>query len=194
MRVMKHPLAVVLLLVPMVAWAWPWSIDMADQPAIEPQHPVRDGAMMPFPARSVPVTGIPTEYRNREETRELKNPFSANDADSIAEGRMLFKVYCAVCHGRAGAGGAQVGMKIGAIPLVDSYVQDFLTEGWIFGTITFGSALMPAYGIPSSRADRRGSNDLSVKERWHVVNYVRNAMMKEAEELATRSADAGQAR
>ncbi len=190
MRLMKHPLAVVLLLVPMAAWAWPWSIDMADQPAIEPQHPAQDGAMMPFPARSVPVSGIPTEYRSREETRELKNPNSPNDADSIAEGRMLFKVYCAVCHGPAGTGGAQVGTKIGAIPLVDPYVQEFLTEGWIFGTITFGSALMPAYGIPSSRADRRGSNDLSVEERWHVVNYVRNAMLKEAE--AIRTANAGQ--
>ncbi len=53
---------------------------------------------------------------------------------------------------------------------------------------------MPAYGIPSARADRRGSNDLSVEERWHVVNYVKNAMMKEAQELATRTADSGQAR
>jgi S-disulfanyl-L-cysteine oxidoreductase SoxD len=193
MRLMKHPLAVVLLLVPMAAWAWPWSTDMADQPAIEPQHPVVDGAMMPFPARSVPVTGIPTPYRNREETRELENPYRPTDAASIAEGRMLFKIYCATCHGPAGTGGAPVGLKIGAIPLVDTYVQDFLTEGWVFGTITFGSALMPAYGIPSSRADRRGSNDLSIEERWHVVNYVKNAMLKEAQAMSTRTAEAGQA-
>ncbi len=191
MRLMKHPIAVVLLLIPMVAWAWPWSVDMADQPAIEPQHPV-NGAMMPFPMRSIPVGGIPTSYKSREETRELKNPFRPTDAASIAKGRTLFNIYCAACHGKAGVGNAPVGMKIGAIPLVDTYVQEFLTEGWVFGTITFGSALMPAYGVPSARDDRRGSNDLSVEERWHVANYVKNAMLKEAN--ANRTADAGQVR
>ncbi len=190
MRMLKYQVAVVAILFPMIAWAWPWSTDMADQPAIEPQHPVVDGQMMPFPKRSVPVTGIPTPYKNREETRELRNPFSPTDAASIAEGRTLFKIYCAVCHGPAGTGGAPVGMKIGAIPLVDTYVQDFLTEGWVFGTITFGSALMPAYGIPTSRADRRGSNDLSVEERWHVANYVKNALLRDAETI--RTADAAQ--
>jgi len=32
---------------------------------------------------------------------------------------------------------------------------------------------MPAYGKPGEGG---GSNDLSVEERWHVVNYVRHAL------------------
>lgn len=190
MRILKFKIILIAMLFPVVAWAWPWSVDMADQPAIEPQHPVVDGEMMPFPLRSVPVTGIPTSYASREETRELENPYSPDDAASINEGRMLFTIYCAACHGRAGAGNAPVGLKIGAPPLLDTYFQEVLTEGWVFGTITFGSALMPAYGIPASRSDQRGSNDLSVEERWHVVNYVRNAMVEEAERNSTRTAGA----
>ena len=65
---------------------------------------------------------------------------------------------------------------IGAIPLTDAYVQKQLTEGWIFGTITFGGAVMPPYGVPGGKA---GSNDLSVEERWHVVNYMRHALVNE---------------
>jgi hypothetical protein len=68
---------------------------------------------------------------------------------------------------------------------VDSYVQENLTEGWIFGTITFGSYVMPAYGVPStkpgSNGKRLGSNDLTVEERWDVVNYVRHQLVKDGQ-------------
>jgi len=35
---------------------------------------------------------------------------------------------------------------------------------------------MPAYGVPNEQG---GSNDLSVEERWHVVNYLKNGLLKE---------------
>jgi hypothetical protein len=38
---------------------------------------------------------------------------------------------------------------------------------------------MPAYGVPSGNAESRGSNDLSVEERWHVVNYVKHGLKTE---------------
>jgi mono/diheme cytochrome c family protein len=40
-------------------------------------------------------------------------------------------------------------------------------DGHIWGYITLGGALMPAY-----------ANDLSATERWHVVNYVRKVLQK----------------
>lgn len=188
MKLTKYKIAVVAALFPVAAWAWPWSTDMVDQPAIKPQKPV-DGEMMAFPSRSIPVGGLPTTYTSREETRGISNPIPAT-RESIAEGRTLFKIYCATCHGPAGSGVAPVGQKIGAIPLNDSYVQETLTEGWIFGTITFGSFIMPAYGMPGGREDMRGSNDLSVEERWHVVNYIRNGMLNDTDASATRTAGA----
>ena len=164
------------MLVPTAAFAWPWSQDMMNQPSIKPQ----EGVMAPFPARSVPTQGIATTVANRDEAKGLINPVPLSDA-SLKSGKTLFRIYCAACHGLTGRADAPITPKIGAISLVDEYVQKQLTEGWIFGTITFGSAIMPAYGKPTAREDGRGANDLSVEERWHVVNYVRNQLAKDAQ-------------
>lgn len=164
------------LMLPTAAVAWPWSQDMMNQPSIKPQ----EGVMTPFPKRSIPTQGIATTAANRDETKGLINPIPLSDV-SIKTGKTLFRIYCAACHGLTGQADAPITAKIGAITLVDDYVQKQLTEGWIFGTITFGSAIMPAYGKPSAREDGRGSNDLSVEERWHVVNYIRNQLVKDAQ-------------
>jgi len=162
------------LLLPNAVFAWPWSQDMMNQPSIKPQ----EGEMYPFPKRSIPVFGIPTRVANREAAKDLKNPIPAS-AESIKQGRNLFRIYCAACHGLLGKRDTPVADKIGSIDLTDDYVQTSLTEGWVWGTITFGSAIMPAYGVPSADAAKGGSNDLSVEERWHVVNYVKHALKNE---------------
>ncbi len=175
------------LSLPGLAQAWPWSQDMMNQPSIKPQ----EGVMRPFPKRSVPVEGFPTQVRSREETKDLANPVPPTP-ESIATGRVLFRIYCAACHGMTGGADTPVTGKIGAISLVDDYVQKQLTEGWIWGTITFGSYVMPAYGAPGLRPDGRGSNDLTPEERWHVVNYIKHQLVRDHEQAAqTRTAAAG---
>jgi mono/diheme cytochrome c family protein len=171
----KVLLLLTVLLLPSTVLAWPWSTDMMNQPSIKPQ----EGEMRPFPSRSIPVMGVPTKVANREEAQNLKNPVPVSDA-SVKKGRWLFRVYCAACHGLTGKRDTPVADKIGAIDLTDDYVQGTLSEGHIWGTITFGSAIMPAYGVPSADAMKGGSNDLSVEERWHVVNYVKNGLVNEA--------------
>ena len=177
MNMRRFVLAALLVpaLAPALVWAWPWSQDMMNQPSVKPQ----EGAPKPFPKHSVPVQGIPTQYNKREETKELANPIPVSEA-SIKEGRTLFRIYCAACHGLTGQADSPVTDKIGAIPLTDDYVQKQLSEGWLFGTITFGGAIMPAYGAPQKTETKTGSNDLNVEERWHVVNYVKHALTKEA--------------
>jgi mono/diheme cytochrome c family protein len=169
---MKLKLIILVALFPSLAMAWPWSTDMMNQPSIKPQ----EGEMQIFPQRSIPVQGIPTKVANREEAKGLKNPIKLSKA-SLKKGKTLFKIYCSACHGLTGKADSPVSPKIGAISLVDSYVQENLTEGWIWGTMTFGSYVMPAYGVPTGK---RGSNDLSVEERWHVVNYVRNELVNDS--------------
>ena len=159
------------------AHAWPWSNDMMNQASIKPQEKIT-----PFPARSVPVTGIPSaQWEDRDATEDLKNPH-APSASSLKTGKVLFTIYCTACHGmtgRAESAVAKLGMP--ANDLTDEYVQDELTEGWVFGTITFGSAVMPPYGRAGDQNDEaRGSNDLSVDERWHVVNYVKHQLKADA--------------
>jgi len=169
--VKKASILLIVMVFPSAAMAWPWSQDMMNQPSIKPQ----EGAMTPFPSRSVPVMGIPTKVANRDEAKDLVNPIAVTAA-SLKKGRNLFRIYCAACHGLTGKADSPVSSKIGAIDLTDDYVQKSLTEGWVWGTITFGSYVMPAYGVPNEQG---GSNDLSVEERWHVVNYLKNGLLKE---------------
>ena len=170
-------------ILPSQVYAWPWSQDMMNQPSIKPQ----EGTPSTFATRSIPVSGNPTKVGSREETEKLKNPVAVSAA-SIKKGRNLYGIYCSACHGYDGKATTPVSERIGAIDLTGEYVQQTLAEGWIWGTITFGSAIMPAYGKPSAREDKRGSNDLSPEERWHVVNYVRNQLVKDAAGSATASA------
>lgn len=163
------------MLLPAVVFAWPWSTDMMNQPSIKPQETYK-GKIFSFPARSVPTIGKPTTVANRDEAKSLQNPIEAS-ASSMKLGKRLFTIYCSACHGFTGKADSPISPKIGAIDLTTDYVQKDLTEGWIFGTITFGSAIMPAYGKPGEGG---GSNDLSVEERWHVVNYVRNQLTKQS--------------
>ena len=164
------------LMLPTLLLAWPWSQDMMNQPSIKPQ----EGPMYPFPKHSVPVQGIPTQVASREEAKELSNPIPLSEA-SLKKGRTLFRIFCAACHGFSGKADSPISGKIGAIDLTDDYVQKNLTEGWVWGTITFGSFVMPPYGKPD--AEKGGSNDLSVEERWHVVNYVKNGLVKESQAM-----------
>lgn len=164
-------LVLIAVALPASVMAWPWSDDMMNQPSIKPQ----EGVMTPFPSRSVPVMGIPTKVANRDEAKDLVNPITVTAA-SLKKGRNLFRIYCAACHGLTGKAESPVSSKIGAIDLTEDYVQKNLSEGWIWGTITFGSYVMPAYGVVN---DQGGSNDLSVEERWHVVNYIKNGLLKE---------------
>jgi mono/diheme cytochrome c family protein len=175
MRITIITILSAVLLVPSAVLAWPWSTDMMNQPSIKPQ----EGKITPFPKRSVPVFGIPTKVANREEATSLKNPIPVSEA-SLKKGRRLFRIYCAACHGLTGRRDTPVADKIGAIDLTQDYYQTTLSEGYIWGTITFGSVIMPAYGVPTADPMKGGSNDLTVEERWHVVNYVKNGLVGEA--------------
>lgn len=182
----NHALMGLLIMVflPLSVWAWPWSQDMMNQPSIKPQ----EGEMKPFPSRSIPVKGTPMtsiKVKSVTDAITLTNPIKATK-ESIHKGRQLFQTYCAACHGLDGKAQSPVAMKMKTAnvivrDLTEGYVQNDLTEGWVWGTITFGSisGLMPAYGNPNMHPEKRGSNDLSPTERWHVVNYVKHGLTKE---------------
>jgi len=163
---------------PAVALAWPWSTDMMDQPSIKPQ----EGNPALFPKRSIPVGGLPTKVANREEATNLKNPVAVSAA-SIKKGRDLFQIICAACHGLSGKADSPVSEKIGAVDLTAEYIQNY-ADGYIWGTISFGSAIMPSYGVVNEQG---GSNDLTPEERWHVVNYVKHQLTKEPASAVTYS-------
>ena len=182
----KLSLAVALMIMPALAQAWPWSQDMANQISIKPQESVNPAnpGMNSFPMRSVPVPGTANLHPKTEDgskdmagVEKLKNPIVA-DANSVAAGARLFEIYCVPCHGKSGTGDGLVGAKLALRPYDLSAEQTRKrTDGFIWGYLTFGGAVMPTYG-----------NDLSPTERWHVVNYVRKVVQKTQSTVAKTSA------
>ena len=165
----KLSLAVALLLAPAVAQAWPWSQDMANQISIKPQASVdpNNPGMTPFPRRSVPVPGTTTIVKDTAAAEKLANPVAA-DGKSVAAGAKLFEIYCVACHGKAGQGDGLVGAKLALKPY--NLAADLTmnrSDGFIWGYMTFGGAVMPPY-----------ANDLSPAERWDIVNYMRKVVQK----------------
>ena len=159
----KYLLIICILALPLTAQAWPWSRDLMNQPSIKPQEP----PLFTYPKDSVPVGGLWTKVANRDAAQNIPNPMPATKAN-IRYGHAMFMTYCLPCHGPDGKGDGLVGQIFELQPadLTSDYVKG-LSDGWIFGTITFGSYIMPHYGY-----------DMRPWERWDVVNYVRNVLEK----------------
>lgn len=134
---------------------WPWKHDMADQQSLQTATSPRPPA-----AGTVPVSGeLPIDRTVAE--RVLNNPIAgAGPTDS---GRGLYGSYCSPCHGIAGIGNGPVARFF--VPpgdLTSAAVQQH-SDGWIYATITNGTARMPRQGT-----------ELSPQERWEIVNVVRS--------------------
>lgn len=153
-----------LFVLPITAFSFPWTRDMMNQPNIKPQ----ESPTPAMPKGSVPVGGLWTKVADRDAAEEMKNPVAATKK-SIVMGGALFNTFCVACHGESGAGDGLVGKLFSTEPadLTSDYVKEDLTDGWLWGTITFGSYVMPRYDY-----------DLSPTERWHIVNYIREVLGK----------------
>jgi mono/diheme cytochrome c family protein len=120
---------------------------------------------LPVPARSIPVEG-PAYIPNMGAPN---NPVPADQA-SITRGAELFAINCKMCHGTDGKGTeakiAPYLLQFKPADLTGVIVQS-LSDGGIFLTISNGKAgRMPAL-----------NENLTVRERWDVVNFVRTLAM-----------------
>ena len=161
------------LLAPAPANAWSLWNEMVEQISIKPQE-----KPMPFPQRSVPVPGTATmRVQDQESAASLTNPVKPT-AESINTGKELFAIYCTPCHGASGTGNGLVGEKLTVRPfdLTSDAVQS-LSDGFIFGYLTFRGSVMPSY-----------ANDLSPTERWHMINYLRHGLTPAAPQQAENQA------
>jgi mono/diheme cytochrome c family protein len=121
---------------------------------------------LPVPPRSVPIEGaafVPG-------AGSPVNPISPDQA-SQERGRGLYEINCAICHGEQGKGDGPVAEKLIRKPAdLKGPNATSLSDGEIFLVIT--------NGVQPPAATRGGMPDLkqnlSVEDRWDVVNYVRN--------------------
>ena len=114
-----------------------------------------------MPVRSIPIEGA--VYIPNSQTLPA-NPIKADDA-SLTRGKELFTINCQLCHGATGEGEGPVApflIKYKPANLTSPLIKAF-TDGQIFMTITNGVPdRMPPF-----------NENLTVTERWDVVNYVR---------------------
>lgn len=134
-----------------------WASTMEDQVAVEYQQ---------GPRKSAPAESVRFDGPGLAKTGELPvNPVPA-DAVSLERGRILFERNCALCHGDQGLGNGAITqfwkpeMKLPANLTEPRIAQG--SDGAIYLTISQGYGTMPPL-----------NENLNVRERWDVVNYVK---------------------
>jgi mono/diheme cytochrome c family protein len=123
---------------------------------------------LPVPARSIPVEG-PAYISG---LGAPVNPVPADQA-SIQRGQELFRVTCMMCHGQSGKGDGPVAaflQNIKPANLTSDAVQS-KSDGALFLTITTG--------VPGAMPPL--NENLTVRERWDVVNFVRTLKAQSAQ-------------
>jgi mono/diheme cytochrome c family protein len=146
---------------------------------IQPSYGVQDVDMKtgagprPVPAQSIPVEGAAYIPGNGAPT----NPVPA-DETSIARGAELFTIHCVMCHGETGEGNGTVSaflVKKKPANLTGDLVQN-KSDGTLFLSISNGvfnpsNTLFPDVEFSGQMPPL--SENLTVRERWDVINYIR---------------------
>lgn len=132
-----------------------WRMDMWYQPSLRPEDAPR-----PEPEGSIPL-GAPLLPADRDSAEDVTDPLPGTPA-RLARGRALFQARCAPCHGPEGHGGGPVSRYFPPAPDLASPTVRGRSDGYIWGTITFGGRAMPS--------QREG---LTTEDRWALVQEVR---------------------
>ncbi|HEX5807307.1 MAG TPA: cytochrome c [Anaerolineales bacterium] len=139
-----------------------WISFMEIQPSYRPMEDP-----LPVPARSIPIEGPVTIAGMIPE-----NPMPGDEA-SVARGATLFEIHCQMCHGQTGEGTGPIAaflIKFKPANLTSPVVQS-KSDGSIFLTITNGlEGRMPPL-----------NENLTVSERWDIVNFVRTLQAEPSE-------------
>jgi mono/diheme cytochrome c family protein len=127
---------------------------MDNQPSYKPyQAPV-----LAPPVGSVPISGKEIV----SQATEPRNPITPTK-ESLEQGKALFAINCAMCHGQTSTEHGPVGKKLNPPP--PGLDQDLVRErsdAHIFKAITFGFGRMPPF-----------KDKLTPRERWDLVNFLR---------------------
>ena len=124
----------------------------------QPSYNTYEAPVLAPPVGSVPVSG--REIVPREGA--LNNPVTATEA-TLAQGKTLFDINCAMCHGQSSGEPGPVGKKLSPPPPgLDHDLVQVLNDAAIFKAITFGFGRMPPF-----------RDKLLPEERWLLVNFLR---------------------
>jgi len=144
----------VLLLFSMDVIKIDWITFMEIQPSFDAQEDP-----LPVPARSIPVDGAASIPNMGAPV----NPVAADEV-SLERGGNLYGINCAMCHGVTGEGNGQIAAFLANKPAnLTLDVTQNKSDGALFLTLTNGvTDRMPPM-----------VENLTVRDRWDVVNYMR---------------------
>ncbi len=95
---------------------------------------------------------------------EYVNEFTFTDEEISGEGKRLFDVYCAICHGESGDGQGHL-VQIEKFPPPPSYFRDdimSLSDGKRYHSVMYGKGMMGSH-----------ASQINHKERWLVLSYIK---------------------
>ncbi len=139
-----------------------WRTDMWYQPSLRPEDAPR-----PAPEHSVPL-GAARPLADRDDADTLAAPGPATPTE-VAHGKALFAERCAACHGPEGHGGGPVSKFFPPAPDLAYGTIRAHSDGYIYGTITFGGRAMPPQ-----------AEGLTPRDRWDLVAFVRDIQARSA--------------
>lgn len=110
-----------------------------------------------------------------------KNPLPPLQGKDSAEAARLFNIYCAICHGDKGGNNGPVGAKVGGVKSIVAASPGY-SDGRIYHVINYGQGNMGSY-----------ASQLSRKQRWMIIQYIRTLEPKPEAAAATSGAPAATA-
>ncbi len=149
-----------LLYIPPFSW-------MSEQNKFIPQHTSKlfknNSDMLPPVKGTVARGNLPYNFKNQPEKAAefLVNPLLPTE-ENLKLGKTKFNIYCSPCHGYLADGKSRLRGNFPEPPTLHSNKVRNWSDGRIYHVIMEGQNVMPSY-----------SRQLSEKERWAVINYIR---------------------
>ena len=117
----------------------------------------------------LPEYTLPDDSAGYAMSASIKNPLTSLTRKDSLEASRLFNINCAICHGVEGKanGPLSTSGKIGAVAnlTLDLYIS--MADGTMYHSIFYGKNNMGSY-----------ASQLSRKQRWQMVQYIRTLQPK----------------
>lgn len=120
---------------------------------------------------------------NYTASKSVPNPYDSLTANELAESERLYLINCGICHGTDLKGNGPL-YKAGTGPypakpavLVGDAKYEAMPDGQMFYSVAYGKNLMGSY-----------ASQLSRKQRWMIIAYIKEKQKTKAAPAATATA------
>lgn len=126
---------------------------------------VKRGGIAAFPLPK----DLGTDTANYVNSKQVANPLPALNEKDMAEAKRLYNINCGICHGEKLDGngplynGGNGPYPIAPKNLIADPIVSKMPEGQMMYSVTYGKNLMGSYAA-----------QLSTKQRWMVIHYVKS--------------------